>query len=109
MRPWHAPELHWSAGRQVEGQSDEDLAFLLAHDSDPFCRWEAGQRLLRGLLTSLYTAASASKASCRAPPCVLYQDLLFVWTLSESGACGGWGCLNQSVGAILFFARAAEL
>ena len=35
--------------------------FLLAHDTDPFCRWEAGQSLLRGLLTSLYTAASASK------------------------------------------------
>lgn len=46
----------------MEGQTDEDLVFLLAHDSDPFCRWEAGQRLLRGLLTSLYTAASESKA-----------------------------------------------
>ncbi len=26
--------------------SDEDLLLLLAHDSDPFNRWEAGQRLL---------------------------------------------------------------
>jgi aminopeptidase N len=25
--------------------SDRDLAFLMAHDSDPFNRWEAGQRL----------------------------------------------------------------
>jgi aminopeptidase N len=25
--------------------SDDDLAFLMAHDSDPFNRWEAGQRL----------------------------------------------------------------
>ncbi|MGB6055667.1 MAG: aminopeptidase N, partial [Burkholderiaceae bacterium] len=25
--------------------SDDELAFLMAHDSDPFCRWEAGQRL----------------------------------------------------------------
>ena len=25
--------------------SDEDLAFLLAHDPDPFARWEAGQQL----------------------------------------------------------------
>lgn len=31
--------------------SDEQLAHLLAHDSDPFCRWEAGQRLaMRRLL-----------------------------------------------------------
>ena len=26
-------------------QSDADLAFLMAHDSDPFNRWDAGQRL----------------------------------------------------------------
>lgn len=45
----------------MEGQSDEDLAFLLANDKDPFCAWEAGQRLLRGLLTTLYTAATVSK------------------------------------------------
>ena len=25
--------------------SDDDLAFLLAHDTDPFARWEAGQQL----------------------------------------------------------------
>jgi aminopeptidase N len=32
--------------------SDQQLAFLLAHDSDPFNRWEAGQRLAtRRLLT----------------------------------------------------------
>ncbi|MDB5776951.1 MAG: pepN [Herbaspirillum sp.] len=31
--------------------SDADLAFLMAHDSDPFNRWEAGQRLaMRRLL-----------------------------------------------------------
>jgi aminopeptidase N len=27
------------------GQSDQDLAFLMAHDSDPFNRWDAGQQL----------------------------------------------------------------
>jgi aminopeptidase N len=32
--------------------SDDELAFLMAHDSDPFNRWEAGQRLAtRRLLT----------------------------------------------------------
>ncbi len=30
--------------------SDEELAHLLAHDSDPFNRWEAGQRLASRLL-----------------------------------------------------------
>ena len=48
---------------QVEGQTEDELVFLLAHDKDAFCRWEAGQRILRGLLTSLYTAASASKVT----------------------------------------------
>ena len=33
--------------------SDQQLAFLLAHDSDPFNRWEAGQRLSTRRLMSL--------------------------------------------------------
>ncbi|KAH9605878.1 hypothetical protein KSS87_011573 [Heliosperma pusillum] len=33
--------------------SDEDLFFLLAHDSDEFNRWEAGQILARKLMLSL--------------------------------------------------------
>lgn len=45
-------------GCQVEGQDEEQLRFLLAHDRDPFSRWEAGQRLLRMLLTALYSAAA---------------------------------------------------
>nr|WP_315484220.1 aminopeptidase N [uncultured Undibacterium sp.] len=36
--------------------SDEQLAHLLAHDSDPFCRWEAGQRLAMRRLLKLVTA-----------------------------------------------------
>lgn len=32
---------------------DDELAFLLAHDSDPFNRWEAGQRLATRRLLSL--------------------------------------------------------
>ena len=35
------------------GYSDDELAFLLAHDSDPFNRWEAGQRLATRRLLSL--------------------------------------------------------
>lgn len=37
--------------------SDDELAFLLAHDSDPFNRWEAGQRLATRRLLSLTEAA----------------------------------------------------
>jgi aminopeptidase N len=29
----------------VAPRSDDELAFLMAHDSDPFARWEAGQQL----------------------------------------------------------------
>ncbi len=53
------------AAAQVEGQDEEQLRFLLAHDRDPFCRWEAGQRLLRALLTTLY-AAAADESTARA-------------------------------------------
>lgn len=42
----------------VRGQTDEDLVFLLAHDTDPFNRWEAGQVLARKLLLGLYGAAA---------------------------------------------------
>ncbi|WP_026075654.1 aminopeptidase N [Noviherbaspirillum massiliense] len=36
--------------------SDEDLAFLMAHDSDAFNRWEAGQRLATRRLLTLVEA-----------------------------------------------------
>ncbi|WMY09028.1 aminopeptidase N [Paraburkholderia phenoliruptrix] len=42
--------------------SAEQLAFLLAHDSDPFNRWEAGQRLAtRELLTLAARAATGAQ------------------------------------------------
>lgn len=44
----------------VEGQRDEDLTFLMANDTDPFNRWEAGQRLARKILLQLYDAAQGS-------------------------------------------------
>lgn len=40
-------------------QTTEDLIFLLANDSDEFNRWEAGQRLLKELLLSLYATSVA--------------------------------------------------
>ena len=33
-------------------RSDQDLAFLMAHDSDPFNRWDAGQQLAMKVLLS---------------------------------------------------------
>jgi aminopeptidase N len=36
--------------------SDEQLAFLFAHDEDPFNRWDAGQRLVTKLLLDTLTA-----------------------------------------------------
>ena len=41
----------------VLGQTEEDLTFLLAHDTDSFSKWEAGQALQRGLILRLYKAA----------------------------------------------------
>jgi aminopeptidase N len=40
---------------------DEELAFLAAHDSDPFNRWEAGQRMAIGRLMTLADAAEAGR------------------------------------------------
>ena len=44
--------------------SDADLAHLLAHDSDPFNRWEAGQRLFGRLIL----AAAAARGQATAWP-----------------------------------------
>lgn len=44
----------------VRGQTEADLTFLMAHDADAFNRWEAGQRLFKGLLMRLYDAAMAA-------------------------------------------------
>jgi aminopeptidase N len=40
--------------------SDDELAFLMAHDSDAFNRWEAGQRLAMRRLLALTTLAQSS-------------------------------------------------
>ena len=44
----------------VHGQTDGDLAFLLAHDTDAFNRYEAGQVVAKKLLLSLYAHAVAT-------------------------------------------------
>jgi aminopeptidase N len=47
---------------RVVGQTDADLSFLFARDSDPFNRWEAGQTLGRRALLALYGTALAAAA-----------------------------------------------
>src|SRR6202012_5027081 len=42
--------------------SADELAFLLAHDSDPFNRWEAGQRLASRELLALAQRAPRGEA-----------------------------------------------
>jgi aminopeptidase N len=49
----------------VVGQSDHDLTHLLAHDSDSFNRFEAGQVLARNTLLALYDAALAAGGSTK--------------------------------------------
>lgn len=44
----------------VSGQTDDDLVFLLANDTDPFNRWEAGQVLVKKVLLGLYDTAKSS-------------------------------------------------
>lgn len=46
----------------IEGQTDEHLLFLFAHDSDPFNRWESGQRLLKKLILKLYDSSSSASS-----------------------------------------------
>jgi len=41
-------------------QTDSDLAFLLAHDTDEFNRWEAGQRLMTRVVLEAYSEAKGS-------------------------------------------------
>ena len=41
--------------------TNDELAFLLAHDSDPFNRWEAGQRLATRELLALAARAAAGQ------------------------------------------------
>src|SRR5690606_26415767 len=42
--------------------SDAELAHLMAHDSDPFNRWEAGQRLALNVILAGVAAARAGQA-----------------------------------------------
>eukprot|EP01018_Ginkgo_biloba_P034330 Gb_40952 [translate_table: standard] len=47
--------------RLTSDVTDDDLFFLLAHDSDEFNRWEAGQTLARKLMLGLVDCAQQNK------------------------------------------------
>ena len=64
--------------------SDAELAFLLAHDSDPFNRWEAGQRLAT---RSLLALTAAVQDASQAGHVLALQDVLNN-AVSNSGALG---------------------
>jgi aminopeptidase N len=42
-------------------ESDERLAFRMAHDADPFNRWDAGQRYFERVILALATEAAAGR------------------------------------------------
>ncbi len=46
----------------VTGQQDDELTFLMGHDSDTFNRWEAGQTLARSLILSTMQALGDGQA-----------------------------------------------
>ncbi|MHC9510762.1 aminopeptidase N [Kangiella sp. M94] len=55
LRNFSAPvRLHYD-------YNDQDLAFLYAHDSDPFNRWEAGQRLFARVIWQLCAEQEAGE------------------------------------------------
>ncbi len=62
-------------------RSEEVLAFLYAHDSDPFNRWDAGQRLATGVLLTLVEEQRAGRALAL-PPAL---GEAFAKTLREAG------------------------
>ena len=72
---------NFSAPVKVEReQSLEELAFLLAHDRDPFARWEAGQQLY---LRSILDAVAAMREGC---PAQVSQVVVDAWgtTLADA-------------------------
>ncbi len=60
--------------------SHDDLVLLMAHEKDPFCRWEAGQQLSIRLMLGLVADLQAGRELCLDPG--------FTAAFRESLACG---------------------
>ena len=69
--------------------NDSELTFLMAHDSDPFCRWEAGQTLVKRLFlqwlneTNLKTQPLASATEVKIAP-MLESEIVVPDTLIQA-------------------------
>ena len=46
---------------KVKDETEDDLIFLLAHDTDPFNRWEASQRLQKDLIKNVIKRTQLSR------------------------------------------------
>lgn len=77
-RPLPSLLRNFSAPVQLDyAYSDEELTLLLAHDSDPFNRWEACQRLTTRLLLSLVQKESRGETGEISEDfLLLFKDLL---------------------------------
>jgi aminopeptidase N len=82
----------------------EELAFLMANDSDAFNRWDAGQELARGLLVELTQAAREGRALV-VPPEVLAA---FGRVLSDERLDGSFRALALTLPDELVIAQELE-
>lgn len=79
--PTLSPMRNFSAPVRVESSlSKEQRAFLLAHDSDSFNRWDAGQSLFTDLLIDLYNCRQQGTTSTT---CHLITFTLFFYMLTS--------------------------
>ena len=76
----------FSAPVRIEGAwSDADLAFLAAHDSDAFNRWEAGQQLaVRRMLELLQAHRQGRELELPADLLLAFRNTLLSRTLDEA-------------------------
>lgn len=70
--------------RLVTALDETELAFLVAHDSDPFNRWEAGQTLATRLLLGLVDAFRAGQPLALPETC--YAAMARLWEEAQNGA-----------------------
>ncbi|QDV04980.1 Aminopeptidase N [Planctomycetes bacterium Poly30] len=83
-------------------RSQEDLAFLFAHDSDSFNRWDAGQTLFKGVLLALADRAAKGEALTLDPAVVeavrnlLNDESLDGSLKSQAMSLPGFSVLSQA-------------
>ena len=81
----------------VEGQSAADLLFLLAHDRDPFNRFEAGQKLGREAVLGMYARAGAALGGLGTPALAAASASYPALEAAVAGALDGAGGLSPAL------------